>query len=65
MEKNVTEKITEYIINNNIDVKDLSRNLEISEEKLMFLDKVNLTAEEFLNICSYLHIKPERFINNK
>ena len=64
MDKSVTEKIIEYLLENKINIEEISKDLGISKEKLLFKNNVDLSAEEFLDICSYLHIKPENFNNN-
>ncbi len=60
----MTEKIVNYLSVNNINLEDISKDLGISREKLQSNSKLSLSAEEFLSICCYLHIRPENFIDN-
>ncbi|MDD3205907.1 MAG: hypothetical protein PHS74_09280 [Lachnospiraceae bacterium] len=60
-EKNITEKIADYIMDNRISVVQTARDLGISESKLLSKNNENLDADEFLRLCSYLNLNPESF----
>lgn len=53
----VSEKIINIIIDNNISVSDISSHTGISEKKLTDISTV-FSAEEFLELCSYLNLQP-------
>lgn len=53
----VSQKIIRIIIDNNISISDISCHTGISEERLMDINTV-FSAEEFLKLCSYLHLEP-------
>ena len=55
---NVSEKLVEYIKQNNISIEQISKDTGVSGFKLSKTD-VGFTASEFLELCSYLHLKPE------
>lgn len=50
-----------YIWENQISIKQTALDLSISEEKLRGESEENLTAGEFLELCNYLGIRPEKF----
>ena len=57
----VTGKMVEYIHNNNIEVEQVARDTHISASKLRGETRDRLMAAEFLELCRYLHVKPEDF----
>ena len=61
--KNVTEWIANYIKDQGISVEELSIQLHLPESKLIGGTNEDLSAEEFLNLCSYLKITPEQIRN--
>lgn len=58
--KNATDWIVNYIEEQNMLVKQMSIDLKISESKLRGEQGAEFTAEEFLSLCSYLNITPEK-----
>jgi len=61
-EKNVTNQIAKYILKENISISQIVHDTHIPKEKLLVDSTENLTAEELLELCVYLRIKPEKFI---
>ena len=59
MAKTITEKLAIYIADNHLSVTQVARDTAISEDKLQVGAKENLNATEFLELCSYLNVKPE------
>ena len=60
MEKSaVTEFFLKYFEKNRIDSEWISEEIGIEKEKLSKNYKKTLTAEEFLQLCFFLGIKPE------
>lgn len=57
----VTEKMAEYIRNHNIEVEQVAKDTKISASKLRGETRDRLMAAEFLELCRYLHVKPEDF----
>lgn len=57
----ISEKVINMIIENNISVSEISRNTGIEEDRLMDTETV-FTAEELLELCSYLNLQPNRII---
>ena len=57
----VTEKMAEYIRNHNIEVEQIAKDTKISASKLRGETRDKLMAAEFLELCRYLHVKPEDF----
>lgn len=57
-ENSVSGKITRYIKNNNISVMQIVNDTGISKEKIEN-EEMSFNATEFLEICSYLNIRPE------
>ncbi len=57
---NVSEKLVEYIKQNNISIEQISKDTGVSGFKLSKNDVV-FTASEFLELCSYLNVSPESF----
>lgn len=57
-EDSVSRKITQYIKNNRISVLQVADDTGISQEKIENED-MSFNATEFLEICSYLNIRPE------
>lgn len=55
---NVSKRIIKYIKNNNIPVAQIVEDTGISEEKIVNED-MSFNATEFLEICSYLNLRPE------
>lgn len=61
MEKSmVTEYIIKYLTENHISAESVSADTEISVNKLKPGYTKPLLAEEFLDLCVYLKISPER-----
>ena len=73
---NVSEKLVEYIKQNNISIEQISKDTgvrgfklstsQISKdtgiwEKKLTDENVTFTASEFLELCSYLNVSPESF----
>lgn len=54
----VSGKIIKYIKDNNISVVQIEKDTGIEQEKLAD-ENVQFSASEFLEICSYLNLKPE------
>lgn len=59
MAKTITEKLAIYIADNHLSVTQVARDTAISEDKLQVGAKESLNATEFLELCSYLNVKPE------
>lgn len=57
---NISAYISNYLLEHNISVRELEKEINIPEEKL--LGKAVLTAKEFLDLCCYLNISPDRII---
>ena len=57
----ISEKVINMIIENNISISEISRNTGIEEDRLMNTETV-FTAEELLELCSYLNLQPNRII---
>ncbi|MFQ9515651.1 MAG: helix-turn-helix domain-containing protein [Eubacterium sp.] len=55
---NVSQRITKYIKDNNIPVAQIVYDTGISEEKILN-EELAFNATEFLEICSYLNLRPE------
>jgi len=53
------KRLMAYIQENQISIKQTSLDVGISEEKLRGESEESLTAVEFLELCSYLGIRPE------
>lgn len=58
--KNVVEWIANYIREEGFSVKRVAMDLKIPEHKLRGGGNEDLSAEEFLDLCSYLQVEPER-----
>lgn len=58
MDNRIT-RVLEYIHQNKIDVGRISKDTDISISKLKGESKEHLMADEFLELCKYLNIKPE------
>lgn len=56
---NITRKIAEYIFRQKISVSRIEEDTKVAREKIELPPRGNLTATELLELCSYLHIKPE------
>ena len=56
--KSVSAKLTEYIMENQLSINDISRETGVAKEKLNNKD-ITLNATEFLEVCAYLNIQPE------
>lgn len=61
--KNVAEWIANYIKDQGFSVEELSFHLQLPESKLRGETEDSLSAEEFLDLCSYLKIMPEQIRN--
>jgi len=57
----VTDKMVQYIANNKIEVEQIAKDTHISASKLRGETRDRLMAAEFLELCRYLHVKPEDF----
>ncbi len=57
---NISMKIVNYIEENQISLSEIEKYVGISIERLKSADIV-FSATEFLELCSYLHLKPEDF----
>lgn len=55
----ITKIIAGYIFDNNLTVSQISLDTGIESDKLMPDSKMELSSQELLVLCSYLHIKPE------
>ena len=58
--KNVVEWIANYIREEGFSVQRVAKDLKIPEHKLRGGQNEDLSAEEFLDLCSYLQVEPER-----
>ncbi len=58
--RNVSEWIADYIKEEGLSAKEIAFRLKIPEAKLKGGREESLSAEEFLALCSYLRIMPER-----
>lgn len=60
MEKviSVSKRVAEYIKSNKLSVRQISQDTGVSEDKLLNKSEP-LNATEFLEICSYLNVRPE------
>lgn len=58
--RNAADWIANYIKEQGFSAKDISFRLKLPEDKLQGGRSAELSAEEFLDICSYLHVTPER-----
>lgn len=66
MEKSeVTEFFLEYFEKNRINISEISEKTGIKKEKLSRDYKKPMTAEEFLQLCVFLNIKPEVIRSNR
>lgn len=59
MSNKTARYIARMIDKNNLYIEEISAKLDISKEKLILGTKESLSAEEFLRLCQYLHIRPE------
>lgn len=57
-EDSASARITKYIKDNNIPVTQIVYDTGISEEKILN-EEMSFNALEFLEICSYLNLRPE------
>ncbi len=57
----ITERLIEYMGNNNISLEKISQQTKIPITKLKRGGKRSLTAEELCILCTILHIRPEDF----
>lgn len=57
----VTARVREYIARNDIPVAQMSSDLGIEERRLRPGEGDKFSAAEFLDICVYLHVRPEQF----
>lgn len=64
MGKSVKERLVEYLRDGKLDMEAITRDLGISLDILLESED-NLSAEQFLNICSYLHVRPEEFMGDQ
>lgn len=51
--------ISEFIEKNHLNIEEISEELDILKEKMILGTEESLSAEEFLRLCQYLHIRPE------
>lgn len=59
MAKTITEKLAIYMADNHLSIAQVAQDTTISEAKLKVGTKESLNATEFLELCSYLSVKPE------
>jgi hypothetical protein len=57
----VTQQIACYIKENHISVTQIEHDTAISADRLECGNGKELDAVEFLELCSYLNVSPERF----
>lgn len=57
---NISKKIVNYIEENQISLSEIEKYTQIAKERLEDSNIV-FSATEFLDLCSYLHLKPEDF----
>lgn len=57
---NISAYISNYLLEHNISASEIEKETNIPEEKL--LGKAVLTAGEFLDLCCYLNISPDKII---
>ena len=60
MQNHTTRYLAEYIEKEQISKEDISKKLHIPVIKLFPGTQENLTADEFLKLCGYLHIDPKK-----
>lgn len=56
----ISKKIVSYIEENQISLSEIEKYTQIAKERLEDSNIV-FSATEFLDLCSYLHLKPEDF----
>lgn len=60
-----TNKLAEYLAKNQISTTRVAADTGVPEEKLQPGNTLRLEAGEFLELCSYLDIKPEMFYQSE
>ncbi len=58
--ENATKWIINYIHENKISISQTSLSLNIPESKLRYENEEAFSAAEFLELCCYLNISPEK-----
>lgn len=59
MQNKATRYVADYIARNQLSVKAIADDLQISPSKLIPGTKEFLEADDFLRLCRYLRIRPE------
>ncbi len=62
MQNKATQYVADYIARNQLPVKVISDNLQIPPSKLVPGTMESLEADDFLRLCCYLNLRPERII---
>lgn len=57
----IKNRIIQYLKENGVLIEKIAFDTGISVKKLDETSKLNLSAEEFLIICSYLEVDPKKF----
>lgn len=60
MRNEVTIWLAKYIKNHRLSADFISGELDIPKEKLILGTKEHLNADEFLRLCAYLQIDPQK-----
>lgn len=55
----ISQKIRNYIKQNHISTGQIAEDLHISEKKLLPESNDRFLADEFLQLCAYLDVRPE------
>ncbi len=61
----VTQRVARYLEENHISAVQVGHDLGISADKLTCEKNMELDAAEFLELCRYLNVKPEKFRRNE
>lgn len=60
----VTQRVVRYLKDNHISAMQIEHDLGISADKLT-RGNMDLDAAEFLELCRYLNVRPEKFRRNE
>ena len=61
----VTQRVVRYLEDNHISAMQIEHDLGISADKLTREKDMELDAAEFLELCRYLNVRPEKFRRNE
>lgn len=56
-----TQRIASYIKSNHISIAQIESDLGITADRLLYINREELPASEFLRLCQYLNVRPEQF----